>query len=396
MCCLILTTIIFDSWQIWHYLQGRSSPRGSVAASVSRFRGQESEPLRCCGEMGYINLWKPGKNHGKTIGKCGKLMETTSFEGSKPGSWGVPDLRHSQNMAKSTISRGFRRWTWWCSCSSLAQWVLDWSHILWSWFVTLPSDSHWMSLKYSTGTPLLIWLVAWVSTWRNEVCNFHMDLTPNHDMKQHGCVFKMKSSSKAIVVNVIFQTIPACLRWWFSRRGSKALTCCFKVALDAADEHNDAWSGARALCSLQLLILMIFKLEKIAKKWKIKKQMFRIEKSRKQNNREKNGESKREKIGEKNSYLSICIFVCFFDLLVLLLLCIVFAFFQAKKKKNAKNMQMDRTSHFFRFFLLFVVPFVSLFFPFIFLLCFFGLCWFAFCFFLFLCVLFFQVCWFLE
>ena len=318
-------------------------------------------------------------------------METTSFEGSKPGSWGVPDLRHSQNMAKSTISRGFRRWTWWCSCSSLAQWVLDWSHILWSWFVTLPSDSHWMSLKYSTGTPLLIWLVAWVSTWRNEVCNFHMDLTPNHDMKQHGCVFKMKSSSKAIVVNVIFQTIPACLRWWFSRRGSKALTCCFKVALDAADEHNDAWSGARALCSLQLLILMIFKLEKIAKKWKIKKQMFRIEKSRKQNNREKNGESKREKIGEKNSYLSICIFVCFFDLLVLLLLCIVFAFFQAKsKKKRKKHANGQDKSIFFVFFLLFVVPFVSLFFPFIFLLCFFGLCWFAFCFFLFLCVLFFS------
>ena len=129
-------------------------------------------------------------------------------KGLNMGGGGVPDLRHSQNMAKSTISRGFRRWTWWCSCSSLAQWVLDWSHILWSWFVTVPSDSHWMSLKYSTGTPLLIWLVAWVSTWRNEVRNFHMDLTPNHDMKQHGCVFKMKSSSKAIVVNVIFRQCP--------------------------------------------------------------------------------------------------------------------------------------------------------------------------------------------
>ena len=123
------------------------------------------------------------------VGNSWKFMETSSFEGSKPGRWGVPDLRHSQNMAKATISRGFRRWTWWCSCSSLAQWVVDWSHILWSWFVTLPSDSHWMSLKYSTGTPLLIWLVAWVSTWRNEVRNFHMDLTPNLDTKQHGCVF---------------------------------------------------------------------------------------------------------------------------------------------------------------------------------------------------------------
>ena len=142
------------------------------------------------------------------------------------------------------------------------------------------------------------------------------------------------------------------------------------MALDAADEHNDAWSGARALCSLQLLILMIFKLEKIAKKWKIKKQMFRIEKSRKQNNREKNGESKREKIGEKNSYLSICIFVCFFDLLVLLLLCIVFAFFQAKNKKKRKKHANGQDKSIFFVFLLFVVPFVSLFFPFIFLLCF--------------------------
>ena len=309
------------------------------------------------------------------------------------GGGGVPDLRHSQNMAKSTISRGFRRWTWWCSCSSLAQWVLDWSHILWSWFVTVPSDSHWMSLKYSTGTPLLIWLVAWVSTWRNEVRNFHMDLTPNHDMKQHGCVFKMKSSSKAIVVNVIFQTMPACLRWWFSRRGSKALTCCFKVALDAADEHNDAWSGARALCSLQLLILMIFKLEKIAKNGKSKSKCSRLKKNRKQNNREKNGESKREKNGEK---IVTCPFAFLFAFRFALFcfycaLCLLFS--RQKAKKNAKNMQMDRTSPFFFVFFAFcrsVVPFVSLFFPFIFLLCFFGLCWFAFCFFFFLCFLFFK------
>jgi hypothetical protein len=71
------------------------------------------------------------------------------------------------------------------------------------------------------------------------------------------------------------------------------------VALDAADEHNDAWSGARALCSLQLRNLMNFKLEKIAKNGKSKSKCSRLKKNRKQNNREKMESQKGKKLGKK-------------------------------------------------------------------------------------------------
>ena len=43
-------------------------------------------------------------------------------------------------------------------------------------------------------------------------------------------------------LHVNVQAMPTCA----GDSVDQALTCCFKVALDAADEHNDAWSGARA------------------------------------------------------------------------------------------------------------------------------------------------------
>ena len=83
--------------------------------------------------------------------------------------------------------------------------------------------------------------------------------------------------------------------------------------------------------TLKLRILMIFKLEKNAKKtentWKIKKQNFKTEKNRKQNKWGKKGTSKRGKNGKMD--LSICIvfaFIVLFRFAFLLLFCFFLAF----------------------------------------------------------------------
>ena len=80
-------------------------------------------------------------------------------------------------------------------------------------------------------------------------------------------------------------------------------------------------------------------------------------------------------------------FCLLFDLLCFAFIVHCVCFFPGKKqKKTQKTCKWTGQVPFFSFFFAFcrsVVPFVSLFFPFIFLLCFFGLCWFAFCFFFF-------------
>ena len=75
--------------------------------------------------------------------------------------------------------------------------VLDWSQILWSWFQTQPSDSHWMSLNYSRGAYLLILSqLVWKRTWQFP----RPKLSPNRDMKHHGVGIDVPISWRFVLI----------------------------------------------------------------------------------------------------------------------------------------------------------------------------------------------------
>ena len=112
-----------------------------------------------------------------------------------------------------------------------------------------------------------------------------------------------------------------------------------------------------SLCSPQLLILMIFKLENNAKKGKhMENQKAKLQNWK--NGSKINGEKKERQKGKNMEKMDLSICICF----AFILLC-RFAFLC--------------------FYFAFIFLFSPFFVPFILLLCFFGFCWFAFGFFLF-------------